>query len=64
MSGFIVGEDRNQVTLFPERLNGYLANDSSVQVIDFLSTNWIYPVWASRPSLKTRGDRPTTRPRC
>ena len=34
MSGFIEGEDRNQATLFPERLDDYIAEGSSVRVID------------------------------
>jgi len=34
MSGFIEGEDRNQATLFPERLDDYVAEDSAVRVID------------------------------
>ena len=34
MSGFIKGEDRNQATLFPERLDDYIAQDSAVRVID------------------------------
>jgi hypothetical protein len=34
MSGFIQGEDRFQATLFPERLDDYVAEDSSVCVID------------------------------
>ena len=34
MSGFIKGEDRFQATLFPERLDDYVAEDSSVRVID------------------------------
>jgi transposase len=34
MSGFIKGEDRTQATLFPERLDDYVAEDSSVRVID------------------------------
>jgi len=34
MSGFIKGEDRSQATLFPERLDDYVAEDSSVRVID------------------------------
>ena len=32
--GFIQGEDRSQATLFPERLDDYVAEDSSVRVID------------------------------
>ena len=34
MSGFIEGTDRHQATLFPERLDDYVAEDSSVRVID------------------------------
>ena len=34
MSGFIQGEDRTQATLFPERLDDYVAEDSPVRVID------------------------------
>jgi transposase len=34
MSGFIQGEDRRQATLFPERLDDYIAKDSAVRVID------------------------------
>ena len=34
MSGFIQGEDRSQATLFLERLDDYISEDSSVRVID------------------------------
>jgi len=34
MSGFIEGEDRHQATLFPERLDDYIEEDSAVRVID------------------------------
>ena len=34
MSGFIKGEDRFQATLFPERLDDYVAEDSACRVID------------------------------
>ncbi len=34
MSGFIKGEDRNQATLFPERLDDYVTADNPVRVID------------------------------
>ncbi len=34
ISGFIEGEDRHQATLFPERLDDYIAEDSPVRVID------------------------------
>ena len=32
MSGFIQGEDRFQATLFPERLDDYVAEDSACRV--------------------------------
>ena len=34
MSGFIEGDDRHQATLFPERLDDYVAEDNPVRVID------------------------------
>ena len=34
MSGFIVGADRNQATLFPETLDDYVAEESATRVID------------------------------
>ena len=34
MSGFIEGEDRNQATLFPERIDDYVAEENAVRVID------------------------------
>ncbi len=34
MKRFIEGEDRNQSTLFPELLDGYIAEDNPVRVID------------------------------
>ena len=34
MSGFIEGENRHQATLFPERLDDYVAEESPVRVID------------------------------
>jgi transposase len=34
MTGFIEGESRAQATLFPERLDDYIAEDSPVRVID------------------------------
>jgi transposase len=34
MGGFIAGEDRGQATLFPERLDDYVIEDSAVRVID------------------------------
>ncbi len=34
MKGFIEGEHRSQTTLFPERLDEYIAEDNAVRVID------------------------------
>jgi transposase len=34
MSGFIEGENRHQSTLFPERLDDFIAEDNAVRVID------------------------------
>jgi hypothetical protein len=34
MSGFIEGEDRSQATLFPERIDDYIIEDSAVRVTD------------------------------
>ncbi len=34
MSGFIEGENRGQSTLFPERFDDYVVEDSPVRVID------------------------------
>ena len=34
MKRFIEGEDRSQSTLFPERLDDYIAEDNAVRVID------------------------------
>ena len=34
MSGFIQGEDRNQATLFPERIDEYITEENPVRVID------------------------------
>ena len=34
MSRFVVGNDRSQSTLFPERLDDYLGEDNPVRAID------------------------------
>ena len=35
MSGFIEGENRQQATLFPERLDDYVTDENSVRVVDY-----------------------------
>ncbi|MCP4431599.1 MAG: IS1182 family transposase [Gammaproteobacteria bacterium] len=39
MTGFIEGEDRAQVTLFPEALDDYITEENSVRVIDVFIDN-------------------------
>src|SRR5471030_687947 len=34
MARFVVGDDRSQSTLFPERLDDYLGEDNPVRVVD------------------------------
>ena len=36
MARFVVGDDRNQSTLFPERLDDYFGEDNPVRAIDVL----------------------------
>jgi hypothetical protein len=36
MTSFIAGESRTQATLFPERLDDFIAEDNPVRVIDIL----------------------------
>ena len=63
MSGFIAGENRYQATMFPERLDDYIAEDSSVRVIDvFIDELDISGLgFRTEPNLTTPGDPPTTR---
>jgi transposase len=58
MSVFIEGEDRHQATLFPERLDDYVAEDSTVRVIDVFIDDLnlsgpgleMQPDWTGRPA--------------
>ena len=34
MSGFIEGESRSQATLFPERIDDYIAEENAIRFID------------------------------
>jgi len=34
MTRFVVGEDRSQSTMFPERLDDYLGEDNPVRAVD------------------------------
>ena len=46
MTRFVVGDDRSQSTLFPERLDDYLSEDNPVRAIDVLSVSLIWASWA------------------
>ena len=46
MSGFIQGEDRFQATLFPERLDDYVAEDSACRVIETFIVPEIHRVFS------------------
>ena len=51
MSGFIEGENRDQSTLFPERFDDYVGEDSPVRVIDvFIDGLDISGGWGQRTS--------------
>ena len=39
MAGFVVGTDRGQITLFPARLDDYVAEDNPVRAIDVFVDN-------------------------
>ena len=56
MSGFIKGDNRQQATLFPERLDHYLSEDNSVRVIDYFidSLNLKKLGFATNPKNKGR----------
>jgi len=65
MSRFIEGQERHQITLLPESLDEFVAEDSTVRVVDALSMNWIWLRWVltarrQHPS----GVRRTTRRCC
>jgi hypothetical protein len=64
MTRFVVGEDRSQSTLFPERLEDYLSEDNPVRAID-VSMSLIWPGWVLAVLSRRRQEgRPITRRRC
>lgn len=63
MSRFVEGENRNQSTLFPEKLDDYIGDDNPVRVIDVYVDELdlrIYGALASIPSPPTRVGLATT----
>jgi transposase len=54
MTRFVVGDDRSQSTLFPERLEDYLSEDNPVRAIDvFVDELEMRRLTRSRPLSKT-----------
>ena len=65
MKRFVEGEDRSQVTLLPECLDDYIAEDNPVRVVDVFVDELDLTAWASRAwSPRRPADRRTTRRRC
>jgi hypothetical protein len=64
MSGFIKGEDRFQATLFPERLDDYVAEDSAVRVIDVFLDDLDLSVWDLRLNPTIQAAQPTIHQQC
>ena len=46
MKRFIEGEDRSQVTLLPECLDDYIAEDNPVRVVDAFVDELSWTTWA------------------
>jgi transposase len=64
MSGFIQGEDRSQATLFPERLDDYVPEDSTVRVIDVFIDELDLSGLDSGPIPTTSAGHPATQQLC
>jgi transposase len=47
MKRFVVGVDREQNTLFPDRLEDWIGDDNPVRVVMFLLTSSILAAWVS-----------------
>ncbi|HAJ32970.1 MAG TPA: hypothetical protein DCK79_06320 [Candidatus Atribacteria bacterium] len=58
--GYIKGEDRNQIILFPESIDEYVSDNNSIRIIDeyinqldleslHFNRAVIPPLWADRP---------------
>jgi transposase len=47
MARFVVGDDRSQSTLFPERLDDYLSEDNPVRAVDVFVDELDLAGWAS-----------------
>jgi hypothetical protein len=64
MTRFVVGDDRSQSTLFPERLEDYLSEDNPVRAIDVF-VDGLHLGWALAASSRRRQEgQPIIRRRC
>ena len=65
MKRFIEGEERSQITLLPECLDDYIAEDNPVRVVDVFVESWTCVGWASKePSRRQPVGPRTTRAFC
>jgi len=65
MTRFVVGDDRSQSTLFPERLDDYVGDDNPVRAIDvFVDELDLVSSALAVSSHGRRDGRPTIRRRC
>jgi len=65
MSGFIEGIDREQVTLFPDRLEDWIGEDHLVRVVDLFVEELDLQVLGFERCVPARtGARATTHPFC
>ena len=62
MTRFVVGDDRSQSTLFPERLDDYLGEDNPVRAVDVLSMSLIWRGSASTALSRGATGRPAYHP--
>ena len=63
MTEFIQGENRSQATLFPERLDDYVSEESAVRVIDVFIDELDLSGLGFQTQPKDTG-RPTIQPPC
>ena len=65
MTRFVVGDDRSQSTLFPERLDDYLGEDNPVRAIDaFVDELDLAKLGFAASSQRRQEGRPIIQRRC
>ena len=58
MPRFIEGQDRHQVTLMPECLDDFIAEDNTVRIVMSLSVSRTWWPWASTAQARRQRDGP------